>query len=238
MSLILAVCVEEGIVLASDSRVTYNSRIEDEPDGDKIIHHLHNIHFSDNNYKTFICENGSGISTCGDSSVNGKPIAGIIEQFARKEISPDTDVSEIPQMIKDYFSALDKSLNTDFIIAGYHNDNDDLFPNVWTVDTAGEIELQDIYPGAVWRGEIDVLSRMITPLFTKMGDEMIPLENHEIVWQFYSLQDAIDFAQYAIKITSDAMRFQSRIKSVGGAIDILAIKPDKTMWISKKELHA
>lgn len=60
----------------------------------------------------------------------------------------------------------------------------------------------------------------------------------EVAWEFFTLQDGIDFATYAIKTTIDTMRFQSVPKTVGGPIDILVVKPDEgTKWIARKELH-
>ena len=60
----------------------------------------------------------------------------------------------------------------------------------------------------------------------------------EVAWEFFTLQDGVDFATYAIKTTIDTMRFQSVPKTVGGPIDILVIKPDEGVeWIARKELH-
>jgi hypothetical protein len=52
------------------------------------------------------------------------------------------------------------------------------------------------------------------------------------------LQDAIDFAIYAVKTTRDTMRFQTRFKTVGGPVDVLVIKPEKAFLVQRKELHA
>ncbi len=61
----------------------------------------------------------------------------------------------------------------------------------------------------------------------------------EVAWEFFTLQDGIDFATYAIKTTIDTMRFQSVPKTVGGPIDILVVKPDEgTRWIARKDLHS
>jgi hypothetical protein len=51
-----------------------------------------------------------------------------------------------------------------------------------------------------------------------------------------TVQDAIDFAVYAIRTTIDTMRFQARAKNVGGNIDVLLLKPNQDpQWIKKKE---
>jgi len=58
-----------------------------------------------------------------------------------------------------------------------------------------------------------------------------------LAYRFFTLQDAIDFAVYGIHTTINTMRFQMRVKSVGGPIDVLVIKPDEAFWVQRKELH-
>ena len=58
-----------------------------------------------------------------------------------------------------------------------------------------------------------------------------------IIWDAMPLQDAIDFAVFAVKTTIDTIRFQARPKTVGGPIDVLILTPEGTQWIKKKELH-
>ena len=57
-----------------------------------------------------------------------------------------------------------------------------------------------------------------------------------IAWQYMSLQDAIDFARFAIETTINTMRFQSIDKTVGGPIDILIITPKNIKWLQHKIL--
>ena len=59
----------------------------------------------------------------------------------------------------------------------------------------------------------------------------------DMAWDLLTLQDGIDFAQFAIKTTIDSMRFRMGPKTVGGPIDILVIKPNGAKWIQRKELH-
>lgn len=88
--------------------------------------------------------------------------------------------------------------------------------------------------GAIWDGEIDVLSRVLTTMYVKNGNA---LPDYPIPFNHFTIQDAIDFAKYAIQTTIDTMRFQQRGKTVGGPIDVLIIKPDNAFWIARKELH-
>ena len=88
--------------------------------------------------------------------------------------------------------------------------------------------------GAIWDGKIDVLSRVLTTMYTKSGNA---LTDYQIPFNHFTIQDAIDFAKYAIQTTIDTMKFQQRGKTVGGPVDILIIKPDNAFWIARKELH-
>ena len=71
----------------------------------------------------------------------------------------------------------------------------------------------------------------------KSGRE-ISLGDTKVPWGLFTLQDAIDFAQYAVDITIKTMHYSNVVETVGGPIDILVIKPDKAFWIQHKELHA
>lgn len=91
--------------------------------------------------------------------------------------------------------------------------------------------------GVSWGGEGDILSRIIKPAFSQDSQgNYQPYPNHQIPYQFFTLQDAIDFSVYAIRTTTDTIRFQPRAKTVGGPIDVLVIKPDEVKWVQKKEL--
>ena len=100
MSFLIAVHVNEGIVLASDRRTTYTNT---QTRGDTIIQRI-GIHTTNSTDKTFPCPNGTGISTCGDASLLGKPITGFIQDMIRSRIGDDCPVSSIPQIIIDYFN--------------------------------------------------------------------------------------------------------------------------------------
>jgi hypothetical protein len=93
--------------------------------------------------------------------------------------------------------------------------------------------------GATWGGEGDILARLIKPvgLLADKGDLEKPLPHFNLPWEFFTLQDAIDFCIFAVRSTSDAIRFQPRPKSVGGPIDVLVIKPDGAFWVQRKKLR-
>lgn len=241
MSLVICVYVGEGIVLAGDSRSSYNAAyktIGKDGHPEKEVHH-HSIHVSDTTYKVFVTNSNVGILTCGDASISGIPIVQFIENYIR--IHNDDSVDIIAHSIGNYFHAIDSHLNTHFIVAGYIQNDDATFEQrVYqvltmekTVNTRNEIWKQ----GAIWDGVTDILSRLMQNIAYKIEGKYIDGESVEILWNFFTLQDAIDFAQYAIKVTIDTLKYQKREKSVGGPIDILVLKPESHQWIARKELH-
>src|SRR5262249_24526756 len=55
----------------------------------------------------------------------------------------------------------------------------------------------------------------------------------------FSLQDAIDYAEFLIRTTALHQRFSRAIPSVGGDIDIALVTPfDRFRWIKQKELYS
>lgn len=237
MSLIIALYLGEGIIMASDSRTTYNTTTTN-PDGSIICDH--GVHFSDSTYKTFLTNHGVGISTCGQASISNKPIAGFIEDFINEHQNDDIEI--IKDAIIPYFKSLDPSIDTHFIIGGYHIDLDGkYYQKIYRIVTAANSiqEYDTTVQGAIWDGETDILGRILTPVhvYISTSGSYEPMNQYSIPFNHFTIQDAIDFAKYAIQATIDTMKFQERVKTVGGAVDILIIKPDNAFWIAKKELH-
>lgn len=268
MSLIVTVCTSEGIVMASDSRSTYNNT--ELRDGKVIV--KFGVHYSDTTYKTFLCDNKIGISTCGDGTVCGKSIAGHISDFINNSYSNEDTVEEAANKLCDFFSALPEKSSVIFHVAGYKKRESKDIPVVYSVITsAKQVLLQkDGRLGANWDGETATLTRLMKNSYVVEENKAIPigtitltsqnedgtatesiLKNQiaipegalrqpelDVAWEFMTLQDGIEFAEYAIKTTIDTMRFQVASKTVGGPIDILVIKPNGAQWIKRKELHA
>lgn len=235
MSFLIAVYVNEGIVLASDRRTTYN--LTETIDGKEV--QKIGLHTTNSTEKTFLCPNGAGISTCGDASLLGKPITGYIKDAIR-EIAVDTAVSDVPQIIVNYFRRLGTVPDTHFFVAGYDKGNEPLVQRLY------KVRLKDITPittldtsaqGASWDGEILTLTRLLMNVAIKNQDgKYVDLPKEEISWGYFTLQDAIDFARYAVETTIKTMRFKNVIETVGGDVDILVITPDESKWLQKAEL--
>ena len=243
MSFIITLYVREGIVMASDSRLTLNTT-EEEEEGKKIVRLA--INQTDTNYKTFLAAtaNGSriGISTFGQADVDGVPIAGFLESFINDRLSnAAVDVDEVPLLLLEYFKDLSYLPSTGFHVAGYKTVGEEPEQHAWEVriDEGKSIRLNRAgVQGAGWAGEADIIARLVCNVaqITENG-EYVSMPYHQIQWGYFTLQDAIDFAIYAVRTTIDSIRFQPRPSSVGGPIDVLVIKPGEATWIQRKELH-
>ena len=161
MSFLVAVYVNEGIVLARDRRSTYTRK---ESINGFTVQKI-GIHVTNSTDKTFLCPNGAGISTCGDASLQGKPITGFIQDMIHLKIKEETSVKEIPQIIIDYFSGFAVIPNVNFLVAGYATDEDSiqnqkLYKVVLSSGRKTIEEIDTANQGAVWDGEVTTLSRI------------------------------------------------------------------------------
>lgn len=245
MSFIITLYVREGIVLASDSRTSLRAQ-QINQHGEPTVNFT--VGLSDSNYKTFLAYNRIGISTFGQADINDIPITGFIESFISKEGNQDSITpDELALKILEHFRQYEPVPDTGFHVAGYTEENGILNQRIYKVEIAlNKITLinNSIPPnidiqGAGWDGETEVLTRLLKPtfLFDSDSKQFHKLPDVQIPWNFFNLQDAIDFAVFAIKTTIDSFKFQTRPKTVGGPIDVLVIKPNRAFWVSKKELR-
>jgi len=236
MSFVISLYVREGIVMASDSRLTLKTQSQQAQN--TIVQVA--VGQSDSNYKTFLAQGNIGISTFGAADIQGVPIAGYIESFIDKDISSNQiSINDAAKKILAFFGSLSPQPKTQFHVAGYRKEDKE--QEIWMVDIAkNQISLLNKpgTQGASWGGEGDILARLVSPVaeLDEHGKPFRQPPHFQIPWPFFTLQDAIDFAVFAVRSTIDAIRFQPRAKTVGGPIDVLVLKPDNAFWVSRKEL--
>ncbi len=241
MTFIITLWTQEGIVMASDSRLTLNTFVQQNNQQVQL-----SFPQSDANYKTFLAPGNIGISTFGVADIQGVPISGYIESFIHEKLDGNQpDLKEVPKQLLDFFRSLPVIPDTYFQVAGYIDENGKQIPHIWRVYVALNKIDDVIQPGqsgeSAWNGEIEIMSRLISKISLIQNDGTnIPLPEAPVQWAFFTLQDAIDFAIFAVKVTRDTMRFLGRIKTVGGPVDVLIIKPgqgeNRAIWIQRKEL--
>lgn len=238
MSFVITVYAREGIVLAADSRLTLTYQRT----GPNNTPHTVSVTSSDSARKLFLADGRVGISTYGAAAVNGAPIGGlmeslIVEKLNGKSLTPTQTANELLQ----YFSEVGVVQESLFHIAGYRQQGDKLEQEIVSVNLGTQAVAAVNVPGdqgATWGGEIDIFQRLTNnvAIMNAGGAAPTPIPQFAIPFQFFTLQDAIDFAGYAIRATIDTMRFQAREKTVGGPVDILVITPGTARWIAQKEL--
>lgn len=236
MSFIITVHTNEGIIMASDSRTTYSNTLKGK-DG-AIIQRI-GVQTTDTTYKTFICNSRIGLSTCGTASINSMPIAGFIENFIAGKVTEDSSIEEVSQELLTFFSQYNPLPETNFIVAGYNKN--DLKQHINRVYIASKqiVPVTINAPGVIWDGETDTLMRLVQKVALKKPDNTYSdMAFYPIGYNYFTLQDAINFAEYAVDVTIKTMAFKDCVKTVGGPIDILAIKPSGVFWVQRKELHA
>ncbi|SRR6266699_4096029 len=239
MSFVLTLYVREGIVMASDSRLTLNT--QQQAGANQLINL--SVGQSDSNYKTFLSSTSVGISTYGAADINGVPIGGYIESFIDDIAVPKSlAVDQVPDELLKYFKSQKQPPDTQFLVAGYKKTAKTSEQHVWHVSVAPG-SMKQVNPvgvqGAHWGGESDILTRLLSPvgILDQNGSVVAKPPVYNIPWGFFTLQDAIDFAIFAVRSTIDALRFQPRAKTVGGPIDVLVIKPTEAFWVQRKDLR-
>src|SRR5262245_15325522 len=116
MSFVITMYVREGIVMASDSRITLN--FTQQQGASQVVNVA--VGQSDSNNKLFLAPNNIGIMTFGAADIVGVPISGYIESFINEELgSGIVSVNEVAQKILVYFQKFTPPPATGFFIAGY-----------------------------------------------------------------------------------------------------------------------
>lgn len=243
MALVIVVYVPEGIIMASDSRRIIVQKKQNQ------IHKIFNdgFVFSDSVNRTLLLERQHiGISIFGTEIFQGSPVSVGLVPFISNEIADTDTVDIVSQKLYEYFHKKFLGSDLGFHVAGYKKKGKAIVPhNYYYQMEQRKISRTNINKdgslrfGASYAGTIDVIESILNPIvYRKDGIEEIIKTPPIIPWEVMTVQDAIDFAIYAIQVTINTIRFQRRIPSVGGAIDILLLTPEaEPKWIQKKDYH-
>lgn len=204
---------------------------------------------SDHVYKTFLLEKQQvGISAFGSSVLGKITVESHVKRFAEARLADDDEVADIPRKLMAFFKEHFPQADTAFHIAGFRKEDRVSIPYVFAChvgrDETNRVNLKqesgDLLYGASFGGQMDVMAGILVPGPREAKDKSgraKKLPKYPVVWEAMTMQDAIDFAIYAVRTTIDTMRFQARPKNVGGPIDVLLLTPNEATWIQRKELH-
>lgn len=262
MTLIVSLRTSDGIVLAGDSLATMMSNPEFQgPVNVKCPECAHEhvtiakiqatgMPATTFSYaqKVFPFMNDYGIGTFGAGQLMGRTM-----YFAIRELEKDLllkrqeikDVSEAAAIIGDYAHGLFKqqvvhdkvdidTIPDDASLLGFQVTGYDAHqPLTKEVNIGKKITIKTFEtPGATVSGQG---SQIVAPIFQRYND--FPLERP--AYEAFSLQDAIDYADFLINATASHQRFAKTMPGVGGSIDVALVTPfDHFKWIRQKDLFA
>lgn len=236
MSFVITVYVPTAIVMASDSRqsITIEGKA---PDG-KPMPKIETVS-SDFVYKTFLlARQRVGINSFGEALLGKITTESHIQRFAEEVLDDDDDVTTVPRKLIDFLRRDFPQADSAFHVAGFKRTGKKSLPYVFFCHVSqNRIQRQNVAPesdnvvyGATWGGQADIIASLVQPT------QQTP--KPPIIWDAMTVQDAIDFAIYAVRTTIDTMRFQARSKNVGGPVDVLLMSADEApRWIQRKEFR-
>ena len=226
MTLIVSVPVNDGIVIAGDSFTTLTTRAPQEtpdPEPIKTFPHVQKILPF---YDKF------GIGFCGRASIEGNSATMYIREFEHElkteGVYFDT-VDEAAQTISEVMSNVDWEEDSfTLFVAGYNGQNAKIVEIRGTEDgiKVTNFEAMRCYVA----GDTEV-AECIAAIHGEPEDLDYPPFN------LFSLQTAINYAQFLIRTTIEFQRFSRRVSTVGGAIDVAVVTPeDGFHWIQRQPI--
>ena len=216
MSLLVTVVVNNGIVMAADSRTTWTHK-----DG--------TITYQDGTHKLFQYNNKIAVSSCRNASINRQTIEFHFNKI--KEKYPDLTIHKLPKQLKDYFLSLKSDCNIAFFVVGYDNNDKPVGYRVYTQEKNERLSVS--YPTSYWLGDRNFASRAFGKVYVKDGSKYIEHEDYKLRLDKYSLIDAVKYATFMIEASSKYQEFFDVKKTIGGPIDILIIQKSGSYWYSK-----
>lgn len=259
-TVVVAIALSEGLVLAADSRLTI--QFTQTSPNYKIA--------SDNTNKVFSVENFA-IATFGEMFLDGRSLAAHVAEFHFKLVKDSKrDIDQFSKEFADYIGAVydrhgaatnNSKPIVGFILEGYDSNGTGKIVEISLPSVRTPVlcyNTRDNH-GALWRGHTDVISRLVKgwdsrivtlPALAGLTEDAkkgfaAQLQGLEyfIPWQYLMLQDGIDLALSLVRTTADMQRFAFGITaapgdlpSVGGRVDALAITPSGLVWVNRKTL--
>ena len=234
MSIMCAVFVPDGIVMAAESRQTIG--ISKVPNANqqthgqqRVLNRMDNpvqppvqmIAQSDNAQKIMLLSKVKvGISACGIGILNGKTVSDFIRSFEIDAVDKNDTVTNVAHKLRDYAAPFFPQVN--FFVCGYEEEE----PFVYSVNK--EIARSNMDNGklryaCIWSGEQATISKLL-------NGKPPMIVNHTLM----PLKDAIDFADFLIDATIKSQRFEMKVATCGGPIDLLVLTKDDAFWYRHK----
>lgn len=255
MSLIISLRIPDGVVIAGDSLSTMRRQVPISQDlefecpncGEVNTGSIDigmNVPTSTFSYaqKVFPFMGKFGVGTYGAGQLSGKTMYYAVREL-EQELENDedtpmdtvTDVADtigerVHELVQDEVGDLEQipedGLAVGFLVTGYDQDEGKTIQ----VNVGREIHIQTYSePGCTWGGD----GHVVQAVWSLFEEE----DGQQPAFHLFSLQDAIDYAEFLISTTANHQQFSSKMASVGGAIDVALVTPfDGFQWIQQKDL--
>lgn len=254
MTIALAIRINNGLVLATDSSSTIMEFEDDVPK-------VHQTYFNADKLFNLKKNEPIGCLTWGDGSINGISISSLTKDFRDELEINELDIEKVTGDFVDFLKrniGSSNNINIGFLIAGYSNDCNS--PEMYVIEIKQSI-IQDTVKlsndnfSISWFGDYDFLSRFIFGIDANMGDmlkdngfdreevdEIVEFSKRELALPLgYSempIQDAIDLAKFLVDICKKSSRFIPGPQIIGGPTDIAVItKHEGFKWIDRKHYY-
>ena len=188
--------------------------------------------------KVFPFNRAFGIATFGIAILNEKTIYYHVRKLEKNTNETFSGATEVAKFIMNYFNteirkqisdiekAPDDFYPLGFIVAGY--DGDIAKTIVVSIGKKSKIK-ENIGSGCTYGGDGEVVN--------KLWELSKSDPRRATTYATFSLQDAVDYAEYLIYSTANFQRFSNMIPTVVGYVDIGLITPFKEFtWIKCKEM--
>lgn len=255
MTIAIALKINDGIVLATDSASTIGGEI------DEGVFQVHYTYFTAD--KLFNIKKGSpiGAMTWGNGSVNDESISTLAKDFRKQSESKKFET--VKGIVMDFKEFLNNKITSDtslgFLVAGYSEGKG--HPEMFlinieegVIDEPTEINADD--PLSIsWFGETLFLSRLLLCLDNQLLEILNENIQDEVIVNnilndcneklqlplgvpAMPIQDAIDLVKFLADISVNSSRFVPGAQVIGGPIDIAVItKHEGFKWIQRKHYY-
>jgi hypothetical protein len=265
MTICVSVRIPEGLILAADSAVTLEGTVSTPKGQQTGILQTFDYANKITRIKDYpIGVMTWGVASISDRSIQSLimewehdyPILKENENFTVREVADDLQKFIVKRYDKAYPPGV-KRPQLGFFVGGYSYDQ--FFSDQYQCGFPNKMSWQEVRPkqpdgspsfGANWFGKIDALSRLVHGYDRQGMNELIKrgadkdivqkwIDDHvselPLVFDGMPLQDAIDFANYAVQLTIGRFRFTVGPPLCGGNVDIAVITPFAFQWAQRKQ---
>jgi hypothetical protein len=264
MSLGVAIKGPEGIVLATDSRVTLEAKRPGEPPLPVNFDNATKL-LSFSKPHNYVAAITYGVAVIGLRTAHS--FVSEFEQMVLTGKNERLSVEEYSkELLKFFMERWKESMPVDysgppmaFVVGGY--DKDAAYGKIFLFKIPGDSEPSEQQPGYInfgmtWGGQLEVASRLIhgfDPALPNIVGKELNLESKQveklhgtlrkglqfpIPYQVLPLQDCVDLAVFLIRTTMTAQRLAIGVRGVGGPIDVATItRMEGLSYVQRKVIH-